>query len=78
MTVSLYWQPIKGKYLNANGNSTTREALARAFGSFPLGLDDGAIPKLEGLSAGDPNNKAYEELISAIYKHKRIQVSEEY
>ena len=78
MSVSLLWQPLAGKNLSVNGKSQTKEALERAFGSFPLELEGDAIPKLEGLRAGEPNNQAYDELIVAIHKHQRIQVRAEY
>lgn len=78
MSVSLVWQPIKSTSLHANGQSSTKETLERAFGSFPLELGSESIERLNGLCAGDPTNPTYNELIIAIERHKRIAVRAEY
>ncbi len=78
MSVSLFWQPIKGKVLTCDSPTKTKEILERAFGSFPLTLDVSSYQIIKGMMASDPENEAWQELLSAIDEHRRIMVEAEY
>lgn len=81
MSVQLYWQPVY-KYTRAlPGQSSTKEALERAFGTLPLELSRGDIDKLQGMSAmveDQDHPNAYDMLIDAINAHHTVRITTEF
>lgn len=71
---------IKGKCLSCYAPSAFITTMEKAFGQFPLVLDENAIPRLEGMAVmcNDAGGNPYQELIDAINSMDKIEVSAVY
>lgn len=77
MSVSMTWQPHepkRGKYFD--GGSTLHGILERTFSAFPIILNQGDIPKLEGIEAC--GHDGVRDLIEALYDYEKIKIDAEW
>ena len=82
MGASIYYEPVNRKRhsVNAMAPQSFIKSMERAFGRFPLRLDEAALPKLQGMSAmwTDEKHNPYDDLCEGIHKFGEIEVGAEY
>lgn len=79
MGASFYWEPIRGTILDVGARSRFKEALEKVFGPgdhWELRQED--ISLLRGMAAAGLEEKAFEELISALEKHGHVRLTARY
>lgn len=73
MGANIYWLPVKpGISLKISTPSKFIEIMEKAFGKFPCDLGECDLEKLRGMAVIEP--EMFEQLISAVEKHKTIRL----
>jgi hypothetical protein len=81
MGVSIYWQPLRGTYLQVGARSRFVSIMERVFGSYPWTITAGHASKLRDIAIGVEDEgikEALHTLADAAEKHEQISVWPEY
>ena len=81
MGASIYWQPLRGKYLPVGARSRFVDMLTEAFGTYPWNLTSGHSATLRAMRMGCNDveiRAALEVLAVAVEEHEQITVWPQY